>query len=640
MLDRIVSATLAEIFLQAGDRWGSRPGFLTRSHEGVFQAVTYRSWCDRALSLATALIELGITAREHLGLLSDNRFEWILADAAVQFCGAVDVPRASNITDGEIVTILNHADVKVVFVEHRALLNRLESLRKDLPQLTHIIVMEKNGEPLPPGILSMQALEAHGAELRHLGDRSAEKRIAQIQPEDLFTIIYTSGTTGPAKGVQLTHRAICSQLELIPFQFSSREQERALSILPVWHSYERVFEMLLISQGASLYYTSVRHLARDLISVKPTVMASAPRVWEALYEKIMVRIAQQSRFKKTLFAAACSSAHAVRSSVQIFRGEELRLEKRSQIRSLYIALQSLLQWGLGIIPFLILDPLVLKNIRKSLGGAFRATISGGGALPPHIDAFFQHVGIRIFEGYGLTESAPVLAVRTTRCFVLGTVGSPLPETEIKIVDLVTGKILYPDSSHADGGRGARGEICARGPQIMKGYYKDPEGTARVLRDGWLHTGDIGLVTFNDCLKIVGRCKETIVLLNGENVEPLPIESKLLESPFIEQCMVVGQDQKQLGALIVPSLTAFAERGFSASSPSELLEQEEKVTALFQEEIRCLVSAVHGFKSFERIGPWRLLPKAFEVGDELTPTYKLKRHVITERYRDLLEEMFS
>ena len=640
MLDRIVSATLAEMFLQAGEQWGSRPAFLTRSRDGVFQDVTYRFWCDRALSLAAALIELGIAAREHVGLLSDNRFEWILADAAVQFCGAVDVPRASDITDAEIVAILNHADVKVVFVEHRALLNRLESLRSKLPELTHVIVMEDDGAPLSPGILSLQELEAHGAELRRLGDRSVEKRIAQIQPADLFTIIYTSGTTGPAKGVQLTHRAICSQLELIPFQFSSREQERALSILPVWHSYERVFEMLLISQGASLYYTSVRHLARDLISVKPTVMASAPRVWEALYEKIMARVAQQSRFKKTLFAAACSSAHAVRSSVQFFRGEELRLEKRSQIRSLYIALQSLLQWGLGIIPFLILDPLVLKNIRKSLGGAFQATISGGGALPPHIDAFFQHVGIRIFEGYGLTESAPVLAVRTTHCFVLGTVGPPLPETEIKVVDLVTGGILYPDLSRADHGRGRRGEICARGPQIMKGYYKDPEGTARVLREGWLHTGDIGLVTFNDCLKIVGRCKETIVLLNGENVEPLPIESKLLESPFIEQCMVVGQDQKNLGVLIVPSLTALAERGFIVTSLSELLEQEEKVTALFQEEIRDLVSSAHGFKSFERIGPWRLLPKDFEVGDELTPTYKLKRHVITERYRDLLEEMFS
>ncbi len=753
MLDRIVSATLAEIFLQAGERWDSRPAFFTRSREGNFQAVTYRAWCDRALSLATALIELGVAARDHVGLLSDNRFEWILADAAVQFCGAADVPRASDSSDAEIVAILKHADIKVLFVENRGLLSRLESLHNELPQLTHIIVMEDenlhsysttaancrvapvlaasctlstllsctpetpdtssaaaamdtSSAFLPPRILSLQALEADGKRLRSLGDRSVEERISQIQPEDLFTIIYTSGTTGPAKGVQLTHRAICSQIKNIPLDVlqnstdaancavgpvlalssafsrllrcvpsapctslasarsarrfttiglrskpsnnyelstsnfsASHEQERALSILPVWHSYERVFEMLLITEGASLYYTSVRHLARDLVTVKPTVMASAPRVWEALYEKIMARVAQESVLKKNLFAIACWSASQVRSAARFFRGEELLLEKRAQLQSWSLGLQRFLQWGLGIIPFLILDPLILKNIRKSLGGAFRSTISGGGALPPHIDAFFQEVGIRVFEGYGLTESCPVLAVRTMRSFVLGTVGPPLPETEIKIVDLVSGEILYPDSSRADRGRGRRGEICARGPQIMKGYYKDPEGTARVLQNGWLHTGDIGLMTFNDCLKIVGRCKETIVLLNGENVEPLPIESKLLESSLIEQCMVVGQDQKQLGVLIVPSLAGLAERGISAASFSELLEQEKKMTALFQEEIRYLVSAAHGFKSFERIGPWRLIPKAFEVGEELTPTYKLKRHVIEHRYGELIEKMF-
>ena len=638
MSERLISATIAELFLQAGERWGSRPAFGTRAQRGgSFEAVSYASWCERACALATALIDLGVTAREHVGLLSDNRFEWILADAAIQFCGAADVPRASDITTGEMAYILNHADVQVVFLENKMLLQKLESIREQLPLLKKIILMETSTEELPKGVLSLHELELHGAALRKTGDRRVEERVKKISPEDLFTIIYTSGTTGTPKGVQLTHRSICSQVENITFSFL--QQERALSILPIWHSYERVFEMLVISYGATLYYTSVRHLAADLAIVKPTVMASAPRLWEALYERMIAHVAKQNRFARFLFHAASWSAGAVRQAARFFRGEELDLVGRSWKKSLLLALRHSIRWSLGIIPFLLLDPFVLRRLRNVVGGSFRATISGGGALPPYIDAFFNDIGIRIFEGYGLTESAPVLAVRAEKNFVLGTVGPPLPQTEIKIIDLVTGEILYPDEMRADLGRGRSGEICARGPQIMKGYYKDAQGTARVLREGWLHTGDIGMMTFHNCLKIIGRCKETIVLRSGENVEPLPIESKLLESPLIAQCIVVGQDQKQLGALLLPSLSGFLKRGFAANSLEELL-QEKETRILLQQELRHLISDANGFKSFERISYWELLPKPFEVGEELTPTYKLKRHVIVERYHELIQVMYS
>jgi long-chain acyl-CoA synthetase len=221
--------------------------------------------------------------------------------------------------------------------------------------------------------------------------------------------------------------------------------------------------------------------------------------------------------------------------------------------------------------------------------------------------------------------------------VIGTVGPVFPGTEIRIVDLVTGTILYPDPTRRDLGRGKRGEIHAKGPQIMKGYYKDPEVTARVLQDGWLATGDIGLVTFNDCLKIVGRCKETIVLLGGENVEPLPIESKLLESHLIDQCMVVGQDQKHLGVLIVPSLDGFAGAGISAEDGAGLKARPE-AREMLRLEIRRLVGEATGFKPFERIAAFELIEKPFQVGDELTMTFKLRRHVITEKYGKLIQEL--
>jgi long-chain acyl-CoA synthetase len=292
-----------------------------------------------------------------------------------------------------------------------------------------------------------------------------------------------------------------------------------------------------------------------------------------------------------------------------------------------------------VIPFRLLDRTVLGKLRAVVGGCFRGTISGGGALPPHVDEFFNDIGIPVMEGYGLTESGTVLAVRTWERLVVGTVGPAFPETEIRIIDPVTGDLLYPDPSRRDLGRGRRGEIHARGPQLMRGYHKDPSATGRVLRGGWLATGDLGLVTFNDCLKIVGRCKETIVLLGGENVEPLPIESRLLESPLIDQCIVVGHDRKHLGVLIVPALAGFAARGIEVSSLADLRGRSE-VLEMLRLEIRRLVGASSGFKAFERIAAFAMLDRPFAVGEELTMTFKLKRHVIAERYEREIASLFE
>ncbi len=644
-------SNLAQLFSKAGDVWKKQPAFATRNRGKIFEMVSYGSWWDRVLSLATGLIELGVKAKDHIGLLSDNCFEWILIDAAIQCCGSVNVPRGSDITSAEMAYIIAHADVKILFLESQKLLDQWRSLKEKPSACSRIIMMktkEQTGVFVEPvagdkkqEVMTLASLEALGKRLREVGDRRVEERMEQLRPDDLYTIIYTSGTTGTPKGVQLTHASICSQVKHLATvlvgdaksnkSLLSQEPLRALSILPIWHSFERVFEMFVISQGGCTYYSSLRSLAQDLKEVCPNVMASAPRLWEVLYEKIMAEVKRQSSLKKFLFN------HVIQN-----------------------------EWLAALFQRWNLPP--LPQLRSVVGGALRITISGGGALPPYVDQFFNRIGIAVLEGYGLTESGPVIAVRTPERLVIGTVGPLLPETEIKVIDLENGTTLYPDPALPDLGLNRRGEICARGPQMMKGYYKDPEGTARVLREGWLHTGDIGVMTMeflqtpsadmSSCvepstscftwptadsarapmkkdkgllpmLKIVGRCKETIVLLNGENVEPLPIESRLLQSPFIEQCMVVGQDQKHLGVLIVPATQVVSQQ---ESDP-------EKQYQLFQSEIRRLISTEHGFKSFEKIGPWRLLPKPFEVGHELTGTYKLKRHVITERYRELITEMF-
>jgi long-chain acyl-CoA synthetase len=641
MSGRISAPNLASLFREAGERWGNKPAFATRHADGSFRSVTYRAWRDRALDLAESLISLGVGARDHVAILSDNRFEWILTDAAILFSGAADVPRAADITPAEITYILGHADVGVVFVENAAVLAKVEQLLPGLPRIRHLIVMDSawSGSPSAKDerILRLADLEKRGAMLREGGSRLAEERIGGVLPDDLFTIIYTSGTTGTPKGVQLTHAAMASQVRNLPFDLTP--SDRSLSILPVWHSFERVFEVISIAAGLETCYTTLRHLGEDLKTVRPTIMASAPRLWEGLYQRVMSGVQKAPPLRRGLFRAARSTADAVRRARSFFTGQELDLTGRSTIATALLALRHALTWGLLILPSLLLDRIVLSKLRAAVGGRLRGTISGGGALPPHVDAFFNDIGIPVLEGYGLTESCPVLAVRTWERLVIGTVGPAFPETEIRIVDPSGGQILYPDPARRDLGRGLRGEIHAKGPQIMKGYYKDPEATARVLRDGWLATGDLGVMTFNDCLKIVGRCKETIVLLGGENVEPLPIESKLLESLLIDQCMVVGQDQKHLGVLVVPSVGGFGAAGVVAPDTAALAARSE-ARELIQSEIRRLICGESGFKPFERLAALELIGKPFEVGDELTMTFKLRRHVITEKYAELIAGMFS
>ncbi|MEO6054849.1 MAG: AMP-binding protein [Chthoniobacterales bacterium] len=632
---RIRAETLTDLYRLASERFGDRPAFARRNPDASYAPISFRGLYDTGLNLATALIERGVQAREHVGLLSDNRLEWIMSDYGILLAGAVDVPRGSDVTADEIAYIMGHADVRVVFLENAAVWKKFETCKDRLPQVQFVVVMDPAAQ-LPADVLRLDDLIQQGAALRKQGDRRAEARANAVKPEQLFTLIYTSGTTGIPKGVQLTHANMCSQVRNLPF--SLKQTDRALSILPVWHSYERVFEMVAIGHGCCTHYTSIRTIADDLKSVQPTMMASAPRLWESLYEKIISRVKHGSRIKRTLFHAAYRSARAVQRAKYFFRHQTLDMQNRNIAQSLSLAIFHAGNFLLNIIPYRVLDVLVLSKLRHVVGGNFRGTISGGGALPPHVDEFFNFIGIPVLEGYGMTETSPVLAVRTWDNLVIGTVGAVYPETEIRIVDLNTGETLYPNSRKPKMGRGLLGEIHAHGPQIMQGYYKNAETTRTVLRDGWMNTGDIGMMTFNDCLKILGRSKDTIVLLSGENVEPLPIENKLCESAYILQCVVVGQDKKHIGALIVPHVETFQKTGYAVGSIADI-EASAPAREKLQEEIRRLISGEQGFKPFERISAWQLLPKPFDLGDELTTTYKLKRHVITEKYRALIESLY-
>jgi long-chain acyl-CoA synthetase len=627
---------IADLYRLVAGVYEDRPAQARRERHGEFVSRSYGEFYKDACALGTAFIELGLEARQHVAIISDNRPEWLVCDAATLLCGAADVPRAADTTEQEISFIVAHSDAVLLVAENKHVLRRVLAVRADLPAVRHLILLEGD-PPEGSGVLKLGDLLERGRHLRAAGDRTLEARLEGIRGDDLFTIIYTSGTTGTPKGVMLTHDNMMSQVRYLPFDLAPGD--RVLSILPVWHSYERVFEMVTVSRGACTYYTSLRTIAEDLRKARPTWMASAPRLWEGLYNRIRQNVAQAPPLRRALFRAAYHCSRQYESALFFLTGCRLDLHGRSWLESLALATQSLLVLTLYAVPRKLLDALVLKKLRDVVGGEFKGTVSGGGALPPHVDEFFNYIGIPVLEGYGMTETSPVLAVRTWRKLVIGTVGPCWPHTEIRIVDQATGAVLYPAAGFRDGGRGIKGEIHAKGPQVMKGYYKNPEATEKVLQDGWMNTGDLGMVTFNDCLKILGRSKETIVLLSGENVEPVPIEARLLESRFIEQCMVVGQDEKHLGALIVPSLEALQQEGFGVTSLAEA-EADPKIAEVIGADVRRLVSREQGFKPFEFVLAWQFVPKAFEVGDELTGTFKHRRHVITGKYAELIDAMYG
>lgn len=627
---------IADLYRLASEDYAERPVVGWCGEDGKYHTKNYRELYEDACALASALLELGLREREHVALLADNRSEWLLCDAAILLCGCADVPRAADVTDQEISYIVGHSDSAIVIVENEKILSRVLATRDYLPHVRHMILIE--GEPpADSDVLRLGELLERGKSRRAAGDRAVEERLSGIRGSDYFTLIYTSGTTGEPKGVALTHDNMLSQVRDLPFHLYPHD--RVLSILPVWHSYERVFEMVAISRGVCTYYTTVRTIVDDLQKVRPTFMASAPRLWEGLYTRILQKVRTGPAVSRLLFQAAYHCSREFQSARFFLTGQVIDLHGRTWRESLQLATRSIFKMLIYAIPYAVLDAVVLKKLRAIVGGKFRGTVSGGGALPSHVDEFFNYIGIPVLEGYGMTETSPVLAVRTFEKRVIGTVGPVWPHTQIRLVDTVSGAILYPSKSARGGGKGVKGEIHAKGPQVMAGYYKNPETTARVLQDGWMNTGDLGMITFNNCLKILGRTKETIVLLNGENVEPQPIESRLLESRFIEQCMVIGQDEKCLGALIVPSLTALKQQGFDVTT-LEAATADDAVIRLMGAEVKRLSSREQGFKPFEIVQGWRIVHKPFEVGDELTNTFKPRRHIIAAKYQDLVNEIYQ
>jgi long-chain acyl-CoA synthetase len=617
----------------------------SKDSTGTFKYYTFKEFYEQVILFALALKELGIKRGDHVALISDNRREWLITDVALLSLGAADVPRGCDSMGTEIRYIISYAECTYGFFENTRQLQKVLDNIQEVPLFKTAILFDGYSEDIAltakeKGITlySFQQLMEKGKTIGLEHRSEIESEMDKTKGDEVATLIFTSGTTGVPKGVMLTHRNYMAQLEVVHTVLHVKKGDMWLSVLPVWHSFERVVQYIAITLKSGIAYSKpiASVMLPDMAAIRPQWMCGVPRLWESLAQGVYRSMKKAGGIKYTLFNFFVTVGKKYIVAKEYVTGRIPRFSQRVRLFD-FIA---------GIIPFLFLWPLyqlgnvlIYKKIKEKLGGRLECGISGGGALQPDTDLFYRGIGVRLLEGYGITEAGPVLSVRNSKKPRPGCVGVVYPCSEIKIVQEEQGTILNNQPLPA----GKKGMILARGDQIMKGYYKQPELTASVIdKDGWLNTGDIGMLTLDNEIKITGRAKDTIVLLGGENIEPLGIESALTSSSYIETAVLMGQDKKYLGALIVPvkdMLQSFAkETGLTYTSYEELLESAE-IANLIRSEIDNQVSSKTGFRTCELVSKFVLLPESFTVGKELSGKQELMRHKIAQMYKEEIGTLF-
>ena len=622
-----------------------------KDNAGVYQYYTYAEFYDSVIAFSHALLSVGVTRGNNIALMSDNRREWFITDYAILSLGAADVPRGCDSMGTEMRFITSYADcVFGVFENERQLLKILEN-RDEVPLLKTVILFDKMGEETEKRAaesgLTLYYFDDLLEKGRKIVSENPEEKKSQIEAEmektgsdDVATMIFTSGTTGTPKGVMLTHDNYISQLSVIHDFITCKEGDWWMSILPVWHVFERLIQYVAVHMKCGLAYSkpAAPILLPDMATIRPQWICGVPRLWEALANGVIRTMKKTGGITLKLFNffIKVGSAYALMRDYVFGNIPQLKEKKR------FRPLDSVV----GFIPWILLWPLhklgdilVYKKIRAKMGGRISIAISGGGALQKEIDNFYRAIGLNLLEGYGMSETAPVISFRDYRHPRPGVVGVLFPTMEVRIVKEEHGVITSMEHL----GAGKQGLIVLRSPQVMKGYYKRPDLTEKVIdKDGWLNTGDLGIMTHDNELKITGRAKDTIVLLDGENIEPGVIEGALLASELIESVMVVGQDKKYLGALIVPSkdaLEAFAKENGISSENYESLLKDEKIRALYEKILSETITQSNGFRICERIFKFTLVPKSFEAGVELSAKLEMMRYKIAEIYKSEIEAMF-
>ena len=635
--------TLPKLLQKITKKYPNIAAQYSKNEQGNFISLSYSQVFDRVLNFASGLLSLGISRGDRVGLIADNRKEWYHASMGIMAIGACDVPRGCDATEQDLIRILSFAECTTAVIENREQFIKILKNQPQFPLLKTIIVIDPidmqdeelkaKGDISHFDIYSYDKIIERGITYRKEHPDAVERELETGRDTEVATIIFTSGTTGEPKGVMLTHKNFIVQLDDLKTRVILYPGEKAIVVLPVWHSFERLCEYVILASAAGMVYSKPvgSILLADIAKTNPALFPSVPRIWESVYTGVFKAMKQAGGIKQKLFnffvAVGLFYAHHARN----LTGQNPHFVPYTKITRPII---SFIPYILSAPLYALGNALVFKKIRTKLGTGFRQGVSGGGALPPNIDAFFWAIGVSVTEGYGLTETAPVVSVRPLGRPVFGTIGKPLSCTTVKIVD-DDGKELPV---------GQLGTVMIRGTSVMKGYYKRQDLTDAVIdKDGWFDSGDLGLKTFDGELILRGRKKDTIVLRGGENIEPVPIEMKLQESPFISQAVVIGQDQRFLGALIVADETEVkgyaAEQGIVASSFPDMLGKPE-IKKLFERQIASLINHENGFKLFERINRFELLAKPFEQGVELSAKQDVMRFKIAALYSKQIDALFA
>jgi len=599
--------TLAALPFYAAARH-NRAVFVRRCQGDQFVDLSSAEFLDQIRAFSLGLQALGVRAGDRVGVVCESRPEWSTSDLAILTARAITVPVYPTLSASQTRFILDDAGASVAVVSDAVQLEKVKEAAATLPALHTIIAVvapDTDDDPADrgPAILTMADVLADGrrqlAQDPGLSQRF-EAQARSVLPSDIATIIYTSGTTGAPKGVVLTHDNIMSNVIDTNAVLHVGNDDVALSFLPLSHTFERTATYLYLFAGATLVFAeSLQTIARDLVRVAPTVMAGAPRVFEKFHHSVLDGVAAGPVWRQRMFAWAVGLGQSM---------SRARLAGRSPA------------WHVRLLAPLA-DALVLRKVRARTGGRVRAMVSGSAPLALSTAEFFYAVGLPIIEGYGLTESSPVITVNPLEAPRLGTVGRAIPGVEIRIAD--------------------DGEILARGRNIMREYYQRPDDTASVVVDGWLHTGDVGRLDADGYLSITDRKKDLIVTSGGKNIAPQPIQTRLKESPLIADAIVIGDRRKFPAALIVPNFAAIEATLREQGRPSGTREQlaaRSDVHALFQ---RLLDQINLELAQFEKIKRFALLPSEMTIeGGELTPTLKLRRSVVEQRWAAVIEQLYA
>jgi long-chain acyl-CoA synthetase len=549
--------------------------------------------------LSLGLFEFGVTSGDKVAILSENRPEWLIADYACLAARCPDVPIYPTLPSKQTEYILRDAAAVAIFVSTPAQVEKLQAIRDRLPALRHIIAFDPSGARA--GVLTFQDVLTRGRAAR---DRYPEWKTKALEaaPDDLATLIYTSGTTGDPKGVMLTHGNIASNVTTALTLFDFSERDECLSFLPLSHIFERMFgHYAMFKSGAIINYAEAFDtVPADMQARRPTIMASVPRLYEKIYERVLDNVRKSSPPRRRLFAWA-------RRVGEAWVNRTLAGERVPPGLSLQRA---------------IADRLVFAKLRARTGGRIRLFISGGAPLSPEIARFFHAARLPIVEGYGLTETSPVIAVNTPKHLKIGTVGQAMPGVEIRIAE--------------------DGEIITRGPNVMRGYFNKPEATRDAIdADGWFHTGDIGMIDAEGFLRITDRKKDLIVTAGGKNIAPQPIENLAKTSKFVSNAVMLGDRRPFPVMLLVPEqevLRAWAARHVTGDSGMERLVTLPEVKNKLEREVR---KALRDLAQFEMPKKFLLLPRDFTVdAGELTPTLKVRRRIVEERHRAAIESLYN